>query len=111
MVDIDEGVFKYVLLKVQLDTGVTHLVRGRCMAKYHKDVAAPICGMLHGRGVRHQILGGGRINHDKDTKKIVIYGHSMGFPWENDECMHNVTADLCRIAFPNYEVSWSPEGY
>mmetsp|Transcript_55909 Transcript_55909/g.76294 ORF Transcript_55909/g.76294 Transcript_55909/m.76294 type:complete len:134 (+) Transcript_55909:165-566(+) len=41
-VQIDEGVFKYVLIKVQdRIMGSSFLVRGCAGAKYHKDVARP----------------------------------------------------------------------
>lgn len=48
---------------------------------------------------------------DGEASSISIYGFSYGFPWEDGQHEHNVSADLCRAAFPSDDVSWSAEGY
>ena len=51
--------------------------------------------------------GGGRINHDENNKKIEIYGYSQGF----GRCDHQITQGYMQEEFPDYEITWSNEGY
>ncbi|KAK3258598.1 hypothetical protein CYMTET_32364 [Cymbomonas tetramitiformis] len=113
-VEIDEGTFKYVLVSV-LDPdapgGLRYLVRGDRKAGYHRDAAQPLVQKLREKGLKYNVVGGGRIYHCPQSKTIHIYGFSYGFPWE-DECQHHITAELCRKAFPDYlEITWADEGY
>mmetsp|Transcript_38280 Transcript_38280/g.108507 ORF Transcript_38280/g.108507 Transcript_38280/m.108507 type:complete len:250 (+) Transcript_38280:69-818(+) len=108
---IDEGAFKYVLMKVSTASGTSrYLVRGTEGAAYHKDVALPYMRAYLAQGFQVEILGGGRISHQKDEKKIMLYGFSYGFPWE-DGAGHFISCMVCRGAFPGYSVEWSDEGY
>jgi hypothetical protein len=102
--------FKYVLIKAKADEGEVYLVRGHTQADYHADAAEATVNELQRRGVWYNVLGGGRIAHVADAKTLEVYGHSKGFPWQN-EFMHYVTADLCRAAYPDYTVSWRNDGY
>eukprot|EP00445_Apocalathium_hangoei_P079108 CAMPEP_0204179024 /NCGR_PEP_ID=MMETSP0361-20130328/49827_1 /ASSEMBLY_ACC=CAM_ASM_000343 /TAXON_ID=268821 /ORGANISM="Scrippsiella Hangoei, Strain SHTV-5" /LENGTH=182 /DNA_ID=CAMNT_0051138235 /DNA_START=211 /DNA_END=756 /DNA_ORIENTATION=+ len=104
---IDEGAFKYVLMKVATASGTSrYLVRGTEGAAYHKDVALPYMRAYLAQGFQVEILGGGRISHQKDEKKIMLYGFSYGFPWE-DGAGHFISSMVCRGAFPGYSVEWS----
>lgn len=109
-VEIGEGTFKYVLIRVEGQDGPKHLVRGVVGAAYHMDSARPTVELLERIGATYTVLGGGRIRHTTQSKEIFIYGHSYGFPWQG-ACMHNVSADLCRQAYPSHNVTWSAEGY
>jgi len=108
---IDEGTFKYVLMKVFAASGEhRYMVRGTAGAAYHKDVALPYVRKYLADGFKVEILGGGRILHQPEEKKIMIYGFSYGFPWV-DGAGHAISADVCREAYPDYSVDWSDEGY
>ena len=77
IVDIDTGRFKYLLIKVTNSAGKTfNIVRGHngVHFTYHSEVAAPTITKLERAGWKYKILGGGRIQHDPETKTIFIYG-------------------------------------
>lgn len=108
---IDEGTFKYVLLKVTAGSGAEKfLVRGSLAADYHKDVAAPYNFEYRRQGLKCEVMGGGRILHNSRGKLLQLYGFSYGFSWLPG-MGHAISADLCREAYPDYEVSWSDQGY
>ena len=76
-VDIDTGRFKYVLIQVTDPDGNTyHLVRGHAgpTYAYHYNVATPTVNKLREAGWKHEVLGGGRIEHNVEAKKILVYG-------------------------------------
>lgn len=52
-------------------------------------------------------LGGGRISHEPDNKKIHIYGYSQGY----GKADHEITAQLVKDAYPGYTISISDDGY
>jgi len=114
-VEIDEGTFKYVLIRAtDPSTGETaQLVRGVLGASYHKDAARPTLEALSSVGLLYDVLGGGRMNHNPSAAgggTILIYGESFGFPWR-EEPMHDVTAALCEKRYPGYKVEWQAGGY
>mmetsp|Transcript_12732 Transcript_12732/g.18501 ORF Transcript_12732/g.18501 Transcript_12732/m.18501 type:complete len:208 (+) Transcript_12732:63-686(+) len=110
-VEIDSGVFKYVLLRAWAASGEERfLVRGKLEAEYHKDVARPYCMECMAAGIGLEVLGGGRIRHDPDGRQLYIYGFSYGFPW-SEGAGHEITAAVCRKAYPSYVVEWSNDGY
>jgi phosphohistidine phosphatase len=111
-VQIDEGTFKYVLIHAEdPHTGEQKdLVRGKTGDPYHADVARPTVEALEEAGIAVTVLGGGRIRHSVSEKKIEIFGFSYSFGQPD----HNVTATLCKKAYPDYEpdfVTWTNEGY
>ncbi|CAE8611062.1 unnamed protein product [Polarella glacialis] len=108
---VDEGTFKYVLLQVTAKSGEQrYLVRGTAGAEFHKDVAIPFVRAYVAQGFGVEILGGGRITHDAEGKALRIYGFSYGFPWA-DGVGHEISEQVCREQFPDYQVEWSNEGY
>lgn len=116
MVEIPEGVHKYVLIKIVSEINdekkVKYLVRGRAGAGFHADSAAPTLRLLKKMNVKAVVEGGGRIAHDKSKKTILIYGHSIGFPWENGIFKHYITKRLCEEAFDDsYRIDFKNEGY
>ncbi|KAF7217764.1 phosphohistidine phosphatase 1, partial [Nothobranchius furzeri] len=54
-----------------------------------------------------ECIGGGRIKHDAQAKKIHVYGYSMGFGRAN----HAVATEKLQARYPDYEVTWANEGY
>ncbi|KPJ00309.1 PREDICTED: sex-regulated protein janus-A isoform X2 [Papilio xuthus] len=109
-VDIDKsGVFKYILINVtdknkQEESPVT-IVRGYAHCNYHSDILDEVEGKL--QPLQCEVLGGGRISHDADFKRIKIYGYSQGF----GKADHEVTANIIKDAYPNYTITISDEGY
>ena len=105
-VAIDEGTFKYVQIRTLASPSMV-FIRGTLDVHYHSDVAAPLCAKLTEKGVPYEVPGGGRISRDDTERRIFIYGLSYGF----GKADHSITADLCRKAFPGFDVTWSDEGY
>ena len=107
IVDIDSGLFKYVLLKAEASDGsVVTLVRGYNGCEYHADVLERSEPRLSAAGLSEvDCVGGGRIK--RDEKSVFVYGYSQAFGRAN----HAQTAELVKARFPQLEVSWSNEGY
>ncbi|KAM9720481.1 14 kDa phosphohistidine phosphatase isoform 1-T1 [Dama dama] len=84
-VDIDsDGVFKYVLIRVHAappsgtPAGETkEIVRGYKWAEYHADIYDKVSGEMQKKGYDCECLGGGRISHQSQDRKIHVYGYSM----------------------------------
>ncbi|XP_018412257.1 PREDICTED: 14 kDa phosphohistidine phosphatase isoform X1 [Nanorana parkeri] len=112
LVDIDpDGTFKYVLIRVsyreKLDD-YRDIVRGYGWAEYHADIYDRVASEIEkDRVLDCECLGGGRISHSSSSKKIHIYGYSLGF----GRAKHSVTMGLIKTKYPDYEVTWSDEGY
>ncbi|XP_012288283.1 14 kDa phosphohistidine phosphatase-like [Orussus abietinus] len=60
-----------------------------------------------GSGLDTECLGGGRIDHDAAKKNIKVYGYSQGF----GKADHRVSVGLLKKKYPDYEITWSDEGY
>ncbi|XP_033850886.3 14 kDa phosphohistidine phosphatase isoform X2 [Acipenser ruthenus] len=112
--DIDpDGVFKYVLIRVHStakgeDTPSKDIVRGYAWAEYHADIYDKVAADLEkGGSLDCECIGGGRINHNSQQKKIHVYGYSMGFGRAN----HSVSTEKLKSRYPDYEISWADEGY
>ncbi|XP_042526174.1 14 kDa phosphohistidine phosphatase [Dipodomys spectabilis] len=114
-VDIDpEGVFKYVLIRVHSrpPSGAPgedskEIVRGYKWAEYHADIYDKVCGELQKEGYDCECLGGGRISHQSQDKKIHVYGYSMGY----GRAQHSVSTEKIKSKYPDYEVTWADDGY
>nr|XP_033773025.1 14 kDa phosphohistidine phosphatase-like [Geotrypetes seraphini] len=112
-VDIDpDGIFKYVLIRVV----VTHpddsedskdIVRGYKWAEYHADIYDKVAAEIEKQGYDCECLGGGRIMHKSQEKKIHVYGYSVGFGRAN----HFVSTEKLKKKYPNYTITWADEGY
>ncbi|XP_034831182.1 14 kDa phosphohistidine phosphatase-like [Maniola hyperantus] len=111
LVDIDPtGVFKYILLNVydkKKDEAKPQMVilRGYKRSDYHSDIFDEVQAKLSPFDC--EPLGGGRISHDPDSKKIHIYGYSQGY----GKADHEVAAKLVKDAYPGYTITISDEGY
>lgn len=104
LVDIDdEGRFKYILIKVwgrELADGSELsklIVRGYGRAEWHgayfiifkdffpnmsihiADIYEEASGSIRGLGLDTECLGGGRIEHHPDLKKLKVFGYSTVF--------------------------------
>uniref|UniRef100_A0A673VFZ9 14 kDa phosphohistidine phosphatase n=2 Tax=Suricata suricatta TaxID=37032 RepID=A0A673VFZ9_SURSU len=114
-VDIDpHGVFKYVLIRVhaappsEAPAGKSkEIVRGYKWAEYHADIYDKVSGEMQKKGYSCECLGGGRISHQSQDKKIHVYGYSMGY----GRAQHSVSTEKIKAMYPDYEVTWADDGY
>ncbi|KAJ9587003.1 hypothetical protein L9F63_019400 [Diploptera punctata] len=113
-VDIDpDGTFKYVLIKVygsKKGSGsedVKTIVRGFSWGAFHGDIYDKTLEQVQALGLDSECVGGGRIKHEAANKKILVYGYSQGF----GKADHEVTVGLLKKKYPDYNVSWSDDGY
>lgn len=107
-VQIDEGVFKYVLIRIHDNNGSQKLiVRGNSALAYHSDILEQARDNIEPSKLQADPLGGGRIEHHPERKVIHIYGFSQAYGQAN----HAVTAVLLRQWFPFHEISVSWDGY
>ncbi|XP_006863744.1 PREDICTED: 14 kDa phosphohistidine phosphatase isoform X2 [Chrysochloris asiatica] len=114
-VDIDsDGVFKYVLIRVHTappsdakDAESKEIVRGYKWAEYHADIYDKVSGEIQRKGCGCECLGGGRISHQSQDKKIHVYGYSMGY----GRAQHSITTEKIKAKYPDYEVTWADDGY
>ncbi|KAK2586344.1 hypothetical protein KPH14_010636 [Odynerus spinipes] len=54
-----------------------------------------------------EVLGGGRILHDPENKSIKVYGYSQGY----GKADHQISVDLLKKKYTDYNITWSDEGY
>jgi phosphohistidine phosphatase len=115
-VEIDEGVFKYVLLRLTDSSNGRSklLVRGAVAAAYHNHILQHTKSQLQKLcpqgNLQLDVLGGGRIEHYADQKVVSVYGYSAAF----GPAVHEVTAALLQRWYPFYDaanITWSYEGY
>ncbi|XP_049629695.1 14 kDa phosphohistidine phosphatase [Suncus etruscus] len=112
-VDIDpDGVFKYVLIRVHAADPAgapaeKEIVRGYKWAEYHADIYDKVSDELQKKGFECECLGGGRISHQCQDKKIHVYGYSMGF----GRAQHSISCEKIKAMYPGYEVTWADDGY
>ncbi|XP_072749302.1 sex-regulated protein janus-A [Anoplolepis gracilipes] len=110
-VDIDgHGRFKYILINVQDDVNKAskQIVRGYARAQWHADIFDKIDEEVKKHaGLRANCVGGGRIEHDPDEKTIKVYGYSQGF----GKADHQVSVELLKKKYPDYNITWSDEDY
>uniref|UniRef100_A0A2K5HR80 14 kDa phosphohistidine phosphatase n=1 Tax=Colobus angolensis palliatus TaxID=336983 RepID=A0A2K5HR80_COLAP len=90
-VDIDsDGVFKYVLIRV-----------------HSADIYDKVSGDMQKQGCDCECLGGGRISHQSQDKKIHVYGYSMAY----GPAQHAISTEKIKAKYPDYEVTWANDGY
>ena len=114
-VSIDsEGVFKYVLIKVhkkEENASCTEkekfIVRGFKWAAWHADIYEETQEKIEKLGYETECVGGGRIEHTPTDKKLKVYGYSQGY----GRADHEVTTELLKKEYPDYNISWTNDGY
>ncbi|XP_075991912.1 14 kDa phosphohistidine phosphatase-like [Anticarsia gemmatalis] len=102
------GVFKYVMIKVH-DTKHPNvepvtIIRG-IQLSYHSDIYDVVQEKL--QPLDCEPIGGGRISHDPENKKIFIYGYSQSY----GRADHELTAKLIKKAYPDYSISITDDEY
>lgn len=113
---IDQGVFKYILLRLtdQQSGRSKLLVRGAAAAAYHNHILQHTktqVQQIDSQGqLKLDVLGGGRIEHHPEQGVVSVYGYSAAF----GPAVHEVTVGLLRRGYPFYEaecITCSYEGY
>ncbi|XP_055907565.1 sex-regulated protein janus-A-like [Eupeodes corollae] len=113
LVEIDEGIFKYVLIRVygkeQADGSEPSkkIVRGYKDAEWHSDIYDRVSGSCKGLGLDTECLGGGRIEHNPNAKLIKVYGYSQGF----GKADHAESRNIIKTKYTDYDIEISDEGY
>ena len=118
-VDLAAGTYKYVCLRVTpAGSGAApFLVVRSAPGSYHANVAEPAVANFEARGYRVEALGGGRIKFDPRWQTVHIYGYSVGLgggeggPPGRNMRDHSEAAALVRRRLPDYEVTFSADGY
>uniref|UniRef100_A0A3Q3KFH0 14 kDa phosphohistidine phosphatase n=1 Tax=Monopterus albus TaxID=43700 RepID=A0A3Q3KFH0_MONAL len=103
-VEIDpEGTFKYILIKVKVKDGDVHkdIVRGTKSAEYHNHIFDKVSPAMEALGMECKCLGGGKIEHNSQEKKLRVFGESTGF----GKADHSVSAEKLKGAFSDYEIT------
>lgn len=113
---IDEGVFKYVLMRLSEPGSGAQPPRsklcvwGATAAVYHNHVFQKAKGQAQALGLQLEVLGGGRIEHHSEQGVISVYGYSAAF----GPAPHEVSAALLRRWYPFYDpaaITVSYSGY
>lgn len=109
-VQLDAGVFKYVLMRLTDAQGRSKLLcHGSNFASFHDNVYQSVRVPAAKAGLKCEVLGGGRIEHHPGAVANV-YGYSMAF----GPAPHEISAELIRRWYPFYDprsVMTSYEGY
>ena len=105
-----KGRYKFVLIEASNGTTKRHLLRSKEGIEFHADVySRALQQELEPSGLSGLVLGGGRLTHDPEHKKLEVYGYSKTFgrcAWCNER-----VAAMLRKHYPSYSVTWSNEGY
>lgn len=78
----------------------------RCLADIYEEVS----GSIRGLGLDTECLGGGRIEHYPDNKKIKVYGHSTvksqinSYIFYIHDLMPCIPRDMVKPIIPNLDV-------
>ncbi|KAL4826747.1 hypothetical protein H8958_009282 [Nasalis larvatus] len=83
------------------------IVRGCNWTEYHADIYDKASGDMQKQGCDCECLGGGRISHQSQDKKIHVYGYSMAY----GPAQHAISTEKIKAKYPDYEVTWAKDGY
>jgi phosphohistidine phosphatase len=136
-VRIDKGTFKYIVIEVSkkkeyLEPGQikksVNFIRGYLYCEYHANILDDFTlrelgnlkvlftDNIKGKEVTDslekvlsvKVLGGGRIEHVAEKKKIYVYGFSQGYGPAN----HEKTLEILKKYYVDYtDMTWSNDGY
>ncbi|KAJ1373200.1 hypothetical protein KIN20_035548 [Parelaphostrongylus tenuis] len=106
-VDIDpSGTFKYILIQCsdKSKNDQKFIVRGYSKCEYHDDIFK-LARNDAGDAFNLKCVGGGKIKHENDKKRILVYGESQGF----GQADHSKTVDILKKRYPDYQITSSSE--
>ncbi|XP_022235032.1 14 kDa phosphohistidine phosphatase-like [Limulus polyphemus] len=109
-VEIDTGRFKYILVKVfpkRHQESHKYIVRGNRNAAYHGDILDDVEPQVSKLKLECDCVGGGRIIHDPEAKRLEVFGYSQGY----GKADHAVTCEILKKKYPAYHITWSDCGY
>ncbi|OQR73750.1 14 kDa phosphohistidine phosphatase-like [Tropilaelaps mercedesae] len=111
-VEIDDGRFKYVLIRVHdKQTNASKLiVRGSASCSYHIDIYELAQKKIEDDDFELEVLGGGRILHNATEQRIEVFGYSVDL----GQAKHADTCAILAKYFPQYpegNITWTNEGY
>lgn len=104
----EKGVYKYV----QISYNNEIYIRGTKKFKYHKGIYHNFIKDLEKTGIhkpKTKCLGGGRIKFDSNEKSISVYGYSNAYGRYDGQ--HEKTVEILKKFYPDYNITWSNEGY
>ncbi|XP_061894664.1 si:dkey-51e6.1 [Entelurus aequoreus] len=104
-VKIDEGTFKYILVRVKVKDGDEYkdIVRGTKSAEYHSHIFEELVLAMEALGMECECLGGGKIEHNSQAKTLRVYGESTAF----GKADHSLSAEKLKSVFDDYEIAWT----
>ena len=103
-----KGVYKYV----QINYNNQIYIRGIKKCKYHKGIYHNFIKEIEKTGIQKpktKCLGGGRIKFEPEEKNIFVYGYSNAYG--RYEGQHEKTVEILKNFYPDYNITWSNEGY
>lgn len=114
-IEIDEGIFKYILIKIKLNENNKIIVRGYDWAEYHgiliiywiDEIFEKVYMSLEPLGIDCECIGGGRIEHNPNKKEIKIYGYSKAY----GKADHNITKQLLENEYYDYNIEITDKPY
>lgn len=71
------------------------------------DIYDEVSASLAGLGLQTECLGGGRIEHRPDLKRIKVYGYSQGF----GKADHEEAKRILAPNYPDYDIETNDGGY
>ncbi|VDM98849.1 unnamed protein product [Thelazia callipaeda] len=108
-VNIDpSGVFKYIVVRVTSKSTSKEklIVRGFTSCKWHKNILQ-LTEKEIGNSFSLKCVGGGRIRHESEKRKLFVYGYSQRY----GPAKHELTVSLLKKRYPDYDITFSYEGY
>ena len=105
----EDGIYKYIQIRCEKKY---IFVRGRKDCKYHKNIFTKFLEEVESYHLDKKLckaLGGGRIKTNKKKKTIKIYGYSKTFGRVKNQ--HETTKQILLKFYPNYDITWTNEGY
>lgn len=106
---LTQGKWKYVAIDIYFGGDSKRIVRSYAGLSYHPENYDRAMRILAPQGIRGSVVGGGRILYEPTKQEVKVYGYSKSFgraPGCNER-----SAELIREAFPDYDVTWTDDGY
>jgi len=83
------------------------IVRGNSKCGYHNDIFDLVTPKIESAGLKCECVGGGRILHKPKDKILIVYGYSQGY----GKADHVKTVEILKTKYPDYNITWSDDGY
>jgi len=109
--NVADGKWKYVQVRLTVEGHSKLVVRSFKNHKFHAEMYQVLMKEVKKKNpsIQGDVIGGGRIVKDSKQKSISIYGYSKTFG--RCEGCNEKSAEIISLAFPDYSVTWSDDGY